>query len=178
MDPITLAMGLAQFAPGIIKLLTGSDKAADVADKVISVAQAVTGAPDGSTALATIKSDPDKLLAFQQAMATEQIGLEKAYLVDRQDARGMQEVALGQNDLFSKRYVYYFMSAWSLFSMIYITLVTFFPPSTEAGKSNAATVLGFLLGTAVATMFAFLMGSTDGGKEKSKLLAQSMPPKG
>jgi hypothetical protein len=65
MDPITIAMGLAQFAPGIIKLITGSDKAADVAGKVIGVAQAVSGTSTGPAALAAIQADPAKVLDFQ-----------------------------------------------------------------------------------------------------------------
>lgn len=87
MDPISIAMGLAQFAPGIIKLITGSDKAADVADKVISVAKAVTGTDDGPAALAAIQADPGKVLDFQQAMGAQQADLEKAYLAGVQSAR-------------------------------------------------------------------------------------------
>ncbi len=42
MDPISIAFGLAQFAPQIIKWITGSDKAADAAEKVVDIAEAVT----------------------------------------------------------------------------------------------------------------------------------------
>lgn len=87
MDPITVAMGLAQFAPWLIKLLTGSDKAAEVAGKVVTVAQAVTGAPTGPEALAKLQADPAKVLEFQQAIGAQQADLEKAYLADRADAR-------------------------------------------------------------------------------------------
>lgn len=87
MDPISLAMALAQFAPSLIKIFTGSDKAADVADKVIDIAKTVTGAPTGEAALNVIQADPGKVLEFRQAIATQQSDLEKAYLADRQDAR-------------------------------------------------------------------------------------------
>lgn len=87
MDPITIAMGLAQFAPGIIKLLTGSDKASEVAGKVVDVAKTITGTSDGTAALAAIQADPNKVLEFQQAMSAQQIDMEKAYLADRSDAR-------------------------------------------------------------------------------------------
>jgi hypothetical protein len=39
MDPITIGMALAQFAPSLIKIFTGSDKAADVAGKVVDIAK-------------------------------------------------------------------------------------------------------------------------------------------
>ena len=35
MDPITIAMGLAQFAPQIVKWISGSDKAAEAAATVV-----------------------------------------------------------------------------------------------------------------------------------------------
>lgn len=170
-------MGLAQFAPGIIKLLTGSEKAADVAEHVVGVAQAITETSTGTEALAAIKADPNKVLEFQQAMAAQQVDMEKVYLADAQSARAMQIAALNQEDNFSKRFVYVFAAAWSLFTMIYASAITFAPPVTEAGKANAATIIGFLLGTAVASIFSYLYGSTKGSAEKTKLLAQSIQPK-
>lgn len=176
MDPITIAMGLAQFAPGIIKLITGSDKAADVADKVIGVAKAVTGTSDGPTALAAVQADPAKVMEFQQAMAAQQADLEKAYLADVQGARHLQEVALGQDDLFSKRFVYYFAAAWSIFSMIYFIAVTFAPPAA-AGQRIADTILGVLIASVVGVMFNYFYGSTKGSAEKTRMLAQSASAK-
>lgn len=84
---IPIAMGLAQYVPNIIKLFNGSDKAADVAAAVVGVAQAVTGAPTPEAALATINADPDKVLAFQEAMARQQVDLEMALMADVQNAR-------------------------------------------------------------------------------------------
>lgn len=175
MDPITIAMGLAQFAPGIIKLITGSDKAADVAGKVIDVAKAVTGETSGPAALAAIQADPAKVLEFQLAMTDKQLGLEKAFLGDVQNARAMQVVALGQDDLFSKRFVYYFAAAWSLFSMVYFMSVTFAPPA-PAGQRIADTILGVLIASVVGVMFSYFYGSTKGSAEKTRLLAQAPPP--
>lgn len=175
---IPIAMELAQFVPGIIKLLTGSDKAADVADAVVSVAQAATGTSTGADALAKLRADPTAVMNFQAAMADKQVDLEKAYLTGVQGARHMQEAALGQEDLFSKRFAYYFAAAWSAFTMLYASAVTYWVPTTEAGKTNSATILGFLLGTAVASIFCWLYGSTKNSAEKTRLLAQSAPPKG
>lgn len=87
MDPITIAMALAQFAPSIIKLITGSDKAADVAGHVVDIAKAVTGKGSGEEALAAITADPAKVLDFRQAISEQEADLEKAYLADRADAR-------------------------------------------------------------------------------------------
>ena len=178
MDPITLALGLAaQFAPGIIKSITGSDKAAEVAGKVVDIAQTVTGTSTPAAATEVLKADPSKLLEFQRAMADIELEEEKQRYADIANARAMQIAALAQEDLFSKRFVYAFAAAWSLFSMVYAMLVTFYTPATPEGKGIAQTVLGFLLGTAVASIFAYFFGSTKGSAEKSRLLAQSAPAK-
>jgi hypothetical protein len=159
-------MQLAQFAPGIIKLLSGSDKAEEVASKVIDVAKAITGTGSGAAAVAAIQADPQKMLDFQLAVGAQQLDWERIYLADTQNSRGMQVTALGQDDLFSKRFVYYFASAWSAFTMVYVAAITFWPPIEESGKANSATVLGFLLGTAVASIFSYLFGNNRNSQKK------------
>jgi len=67
MDPITIALGLSQFVPSIVRWI-GGDKAGDVAQHVVNVARAVTGAGDGDAALAALKADPQLVLQYQQAM--------------------------------------------------------------------------------------------------------------
>jgi hypothetical protein len=87
MEPVTLALALAQFAPSLIKFFTGSDKAADVAGKVIDIAKTVTGAPSGDAALEMLKADPAKVLEFQQAAMANDADLTRAFLADVQNAR-------------------------------------------------------------------------------------------
>ena len=72
MDPITIAMGLAQFAPSIIKFFTGSDKDASRAQKVIDIAQAVTGAKTPEEALETIKANGELQLKFRQQIVDQE----------------------------------------------------------------------------------------------------------
>lgn len=101
MDPISIGMALANFAPSLIKLFTGSDKAAEVAGHVVDIAQAVTGTDTGAEALEVLKADPAKVLEFRQAVAEQQVDLEKAYLSDRADARThdieLRKLTGGQN---------------------------------------------------------------------------------
>lgn len=172
--PIGIAMGLAQFAPGIIKLLTGSDKAADVAQHVVGIAQAVTGTTDPAAAMTMLQADPAKVLEFQQAMAAQQLEMEKAYLAEMGNARAMQVAALGQDDLFSKRFVYYLAAAWSLFAMLYFTGVTFIKIE-PAGQRVADTVLGVLISSVLGGIMAYFYGSTKNSAEKTRLLAASTP---
>ncbi len=92
-------------------------------------------------------------------------------LEDRKDARAMQVAALQQDDIFSKRFTYYFITAWSLFSMTYMICTTFMN-IPEANMRMADTFQGFLLGTAVSGMFAFLLGSTNRSRQKDDTIAK------
>lgn len=87
------------------------------------------------------------------------------------DARAMQVAALNQNDIFSKRFVYFFIGFWSLVSAVYIGFVTFgyVPPENVRVVD---TLLGFIQGTIVATMFNYLMGTSAGSVRKTDLLAR------
>lgn len=76
MDPITIAMGLAQFVPQIVKWI-GGDKAGTVAQKVVDVATQVTGQPTGDKALAAIQADPNLMLQFRQAMLAQETTFEQ-----------------------------------------------------------------------------------------------------
>ncbi len=77
MDPISLALGLAQFVPGIIRWVTGDDtsKAASVAQQVIGLAKTVTGKDSGDDALDAIKADPALALQLQQAWMAHDLAL-------------------------------------------------------------------------------------------------------
>ncbi|WP_080509564.1 3TM-type holin [Chromobacterium subtsugae] len=68
MDPISIAMGLASFVPDIVKWISGSDKAADAAQKVVSIAQQVTGTSSGDDALAAVRGNPTLALQLQQEL--------------------------------------------------------------------------------------------------------------
>ncbi len=73
MDPITIAMGLAQFVPQLTKWITGSDKAEAVAQKAIDIAKNVTGASTGDEAVAALKADPALVLQYRQAVLAQEL---------------------------------------------------------------------------------------------------------
>lgn len=86
---------------------------------------------------------------------------------DLANARNMQVEALRQDDLFSKRFIYIFATFWSIFAAGYIGFITF-GHIPEDNQRFADTILGFLLGTVVATILQFFFGSSMGSKEKDK----------
>lgn len=87
-------------------------------------------------------------------------------------ARDMQKVSLQQDDIFSKRYVYYLATFWSFVGVVYIFLITFIS-IPEANVRFADTTLGFLLGTIVATIINYFFGSSKSSSDKNQLLKES-----
>lgn len=163
MDPITIAMTLAQFAPGIVKLFTGSDKAAEIASKVVGVAQAVTGAPTGEAALAAIQADQGKAMDFQLAMADKQQALEQMYLADVQDARA-RDVKLAQAG--QVNYRANALAAGAGLLVIFCLLIVVWASSMDDfAKATITLILGRSLGW-IEQIFSFEFGTTRANKTK------------
>jgi hypothetical protein len=142
---------------------------APVAKKVIDIAVAVSGAQNPDDVVKILTADPVKAAQVAQAIKDQEMELTQLAYADIKDARDLQKAALAQDDLFSKRFVYYFITFWSVVTISYITAITFcdIPP---ASIRYADTILGFLLGTAVAGMFQYLLGSTMQNKTKDQTI--------
>ena len=121
-----------------------------VADTVEAVTKAISADPDAALKLAQIDLET---LKVEQANTA--------------DARAMQVAALQQSDVFSKRFTMYLTSFWSVCAAIYIGFITF-SVIPEQNVRFADTILGFILGTVIATILNFWFGSSIGSKEKDK----------
>ena len=86
------------------------------------------------------------------------------------NARDMQKTALVQDDVFSKRFVYYLASFWSVFASTYIFCVTFMQ-IPDSSVRLVDTILGFLLGTLIGSIVNFFFGSSKSSADKNALLA-------
>ena len=153
---------IASIVSGLIS--NGLPKVADaVIDKGVDYVQDKLGIqlkPEGEAT----KEDYAKIQA--EANRHEEFMAEND-LKNMQGARAMQEKAMDSDDPLVRRFVYYFVSFWSVLSATYIGFITF----GEIPESNirfADTILGFVLGTMVASMFQFLLGSSLGSRAKDK----------
>jgi hypothetical protein len=83
----------------------------------------------------------------------------------RQRATDMQMTALKSEDPFVRRFLYYFIMLWSTFSVVFIPCLIW-APIPESNIRFADTILGYVLGTVITGMFAFLLGSSQGSRMK------------
>jgi membrane protein required for beta-lactamase induction len=127
-----------------------------VADSVDAVAKAIAGDPQAAQKLAELD--------------LRQFELENE---DRDSARHMQETALNQDDKFAKHFIYWFAWFWSVGSMAYFFAITF-GQVPASGKDFGNIILGFLLGTAVATIISFFYGSSKSSKDKTDTLSKEL----
>lgn len=72
----------------------------------------------------------------------------------------------------AKNFIYYFAWFWSVTSVLYFFCVTFVS-LPEGGRDFANIILGFLLGTAVATIISFFYGSSKSSKDKTEAMMKA-----
>jgi len=162
MDPISIAFGLAQFAPQIIKWITGSDKAADAAGAVVDIAETVTGRK-GADALDALKADPALVLQFRQSVIAQEADLDKAYLADRADARKRDAVFISSGTRNYRADVMFFLAVAMIAALVW--LVWKDPSINEYMKGIFTLVLGRFLGY-LDNIYNFEFGSTRTSKAK------------
>jgi hypothetical protein len=131
-----------------------------VAPDILKLAGNVTGVDALKNLGEAIKGD-NSISAEDKLKALDLLQLD---IENTKDARDMQKVALQQDDIFSKRFVYYLATFWSVIGSAYLFLATF---TEVVNPKMADTVLGFLLGTIVATIINFFFGSSAGSKAKT-----------
>lgn len=103
----------------------------------------------------------DVLSEQDKSIALEMLKLD---IDDRKNAREMQIAALQQDDVFSKRFVYYLTSA--IFAILTVLIVLLFFVNIPEGNSEIVYMaVGMFLGI-VSTVAAFFFGSSSGSKDK------------
>lgn len=184
MDPITIAMGLAQFVPQLTKWITGSDKAEQVAEKAIDIAKQVTGREDGEAAIDELRANPELVLQYRTALLAQEVeirklGIEevKVYVDDTKDARDK----FSQNDrvFFLGVVVLLVFAALCAFAMAgcYQLLtkgLTGIDVGTVAAVSTfVGTVIGYMANNA-QQVISFFFGSSQGSKDKTDAMANAV----
>lgn len=114
-----------------------------------------------------------ELHEFVLAKKEQELKEDAMAYADTSNARNMQVAALQQSDVFSKRFIYFFAAAWSLMACLYIGFITF-GKIPEQNVRFADTILGFILGTVVATILQFFFGTSKGSRDKDETMAHAI----
>ena len=85
----------------------------------------------------------------------------------RQRATDMQMKAMESDDPLVRRFIYYFIGWWSLFSTIIVPCMIWLP-IPETNQRFADVAQGAIFGTVITGMFAFLLGSSQGSRAKDQ----------
>jgi len=113
------------------------------------------------------EATPEDNAKLKEAAMKHEEFMAEIDLKNMQGARDMQLKAMESDDPLVRRFVYYFIAFWSVLAATYIGFITFYDIPDDNVRF-ADTILGFVLGTMVASMFQFLLGSSIGSRNKDK----------
>lgn len=151
---------LASIVSGLIS--NGLPKVADaVMEKGVDYVQDKLGVelkPEGQMSKEDVSKLKEAAMKHEEFMAELD---EKS----RQRATDMQMAAMKHDDPLVRRFIYYFITVWSAFAIVFIPALIW-APIPESGQRYADTILGYVMGTIVTSMFAFLLGSSQGSRMK------------
>jgi hypothetical protein len=145
-----------------------------IEDKLNVNIDKLLGSEEGKIQLAQLENQHEETLQKyaieRRGQELEEIKLEHS---NTADARALQAAALAQEDKFSKRFVYYLASGWSISSVLYIGLITFMDIPL-ANIRFVDTILGFILGTVIASVLNYFFGSTKSSQFKDVTIAEAV----
>ena len=139
-----------------------------VAPTLLETAGTLTGISSLKDLGNLIKGSPD----ISETDKTTALELLQLDIQDRESARNMQIAALGQDDVFSKRFNYYLSSFIFVMFAVFMTLL-FFVEIPEGNSEIVYMSFGTFIGIAL-TVAAFHFGSSQGSKEKSNGIIDAM----
>lgn len=169
MPLLPIVMGMAQFAPSVMRFFGAGQASMAVAEQVASVAQSVTGASTPAEALDMLKANAQMQMAFQQRVIELDASMELAYLSDVQNARA-RDIAYVEKGMHNTR-----ADLMVLFDVIglisCLAVLAFFrqeiPPEVVTLLGTIASIFGLCLRDA----HTFEFGSSRGSREKDALMA-------
>jgi hypothetical protein len=137
----------------------------DILEKAVGIVGNVASGNYLGAIQTLISKDPD-ITPEQVKQLDKAIAMDYA---DRANARAMQVAALSQDDLFSKRFIYYLAIGVFFFSAS-VVIMLFFVDIPEKNKDVINFILGIIVGTGLTGVFQYFFGSSKGSSEKFQAL--------
>lgn len=169
MLPVAIALA-SEFGPMLLRRLVG-DGAADVAEKVVSVAKELTGEASPDKALEALKANPDLALAYKTKLADVEIALETEYLKDRQNARARDTVFVEKGRYNYRADILAFLAVGGLIFCVWLIATNLGLPERAV---NAIMFVAGVFASAVRDVFSFEFGSSRSSKDKDAVIAAKL----
>lgn len=194
--PIPLVgAALAAIAPELAKrgldLLSGVFRGAvdQGADKVSELIREKTGIDITAAAENKLTEDQwiklkefelehqEQLLAYRQSIDAHELEMERLRVEDSISARNTQAKRDDSQDVFVRRFTYYYAILITLLTFVFIFLAIFGPALFKTALPDQSwrvidTVLGFLLGVGLSAIIQFYYGSSQGSRNKQEQLRE------
>ncbi len=165
---IAAALSLAEFAPSIIRLISG-DKKADSAQEILNRAKKIAQTEDVLEISQIFRENPQMLLDFQHSIFEIEKECELAYLGDRKDARERDShfIKLGHRNY--RGDIMVVSAALGLISCLFT--LTYFSNNLPGETVGILSTIAGIFGSCLKDAYAFEFGSSRGSKEKDSTVA-------
>lgn len=169
MEPISIALALAQFAPTLLRFFGAGEKPVAVAEQVIGIAQTVTGATSPQDALDRLRQDAQLAQQFQLAVLAADTELEKAALADRASARErdieIRKLTGGHNQRADLM-----VAAAAIGLIACLGALIFFRKEIPGEAVGIISTVAGIFGACLRDAYQFEFGSSRGSKEKDAII--------
>jgi hypothetical protein len=143
------------------------DRAGDVAQQILSLGGAITGASDPDEIERRLQADTEKAHEFRMQAASLEVELEKAYLADVGDARDMRLklAEMGKTD-----WMMYGVGGVVIIGFVVTVWSAFFAELSPEQRYLVFSLAG-LLGGMSQQVVSYFFGSSRGSAEKTRLMS-------
>lgn len=169
MGPLSIALGLAQFAPSLMRYLGAGEASAVVAERAVALAQSVTGASTGAQAVEQLQASAELADKYRLAVLAADQELELACLTDRQSARS-RDVELIRAGRPNTRADVMVVGAVAGLIACLVCLIWFRQGLPGEAVGIISTVAG-IFGACLRDAFQFEFGSSRGSREKDTVIS-------
>lgn len=167
---IPIALGLAQYAPSLMRFFNAGEGSVAVAEKVVSVAQSITGAQTPEDALKALQENAQLQQQFNLAVLHMDGELEVAYLSDRQDARKRDVEFLKAGKVNTRANAMVAMDVVGLIACLVV--LTLFRKEIPGEVVGLLSTIAGIFGLCLRDAHQFEFGSSRGSKDANDTLHQ------
>lgn len=167
---LPIVLGLAQFAPQLMRYFGAGETSAAVAEQVVGIAQQVTGAQTPDEALAAMRANAEHQAQFRSQLLAADVDLEKAYLDDRQNARARDVEFLKAGKINARANAMVLIDAVGLVGCLVV--LTIFRKDIPGEVVGLISTIASIFGVCLRDAHQFEFGSSRGSRDKDVLMAK------